>query len=125
MLHSANYVQKLMPVHLFEKWRHFVRPKTLLCFRVRLGLRSELGLVSGLGLTEIRFRSNVFSSKYSSLYYNFYTTTFILPFILQYNNFYFIDIIPVWYQGVPKIPYKEFAAKSIIIAWSYFSFQGI
>jgi len=25
-------------VHLLEKWRHFVSPKTLLCFRVR-GIR--------------------------------------------------------------------------------------
>jgi len=44
-------------VHFLEKLRYFVSPKTLLC----LGLRLKLGL----GLADVPFRSNVFSSKCS------------------------------------------------------------
>jgi len=52
---------------LGQKWRHFVNPKTLLCFRIGLGLELGLRLSLGLGreLAEIRFRLNVLSSKRS------------------------------------------------------------
>jgi len=54
-------------VHLLEKGRYFVRPKTLLCFRGRVRGRPRVILVLGLGLglAEIRFQSNSLSSKCS------------------------------------------------------------
>jgi len=53
---------KTVSVHLLKKWRHFVSPKILLCFRVTVKFRFGVGR---LGLTETRFRSKVFSSKCS------------------------------------------------------------
>jgi len=51
---QALFTGKMVSVHFPKKWRHFVSPKTLLCFRVW-----------GWGVAEIRFRSNVFSNKCS------------------------------------------------------------
>jgi len=32
---------KMVSVHLIEKWRHFVSPKTLLCFGVRVWVEAR------------------------------------------------------------------------------------
>jgi len=54
---KSSYIR--VSVHFFEKGHCFISPNTLLCVRATV----ELGLV--LGLVEIRFQSNVFSSKCS------------------------------------------------------------
>jgi len=37
MLFYKKFISKKeVSLHLLEKWRHFVSPKTLLCFRVRV-----------------------------------------------------------------------------------------
>jgi len=57
---SVVFRNASVSVHFLEKWRHFVSPKKLLSFGVKA---IELGLGLGMGLVEMRFQSNVFSSK--------------------------------------------------------------
>jgi len=41
--YTTKYIERfLISVHWLEKWCHFVSPKTLLCFRIRV--RVGLGL---------------------------------------------------------------------------------
>jgi len=60
----------ICPIYYIEKWRHFVSSKALLCFRVRV-------IELGLGLAEIRFRSNVFSSKCSRTKFCWFVSLFV------------------------------------------------